>query len=105
VTGVYLAASHFIGAQATTRRINRVIEDIRRDQPGPRDYVLDPDALRYSDAGGGRVAVKWSDVAHVVDAEDRLVVFARNRLPCLIPRRAFASPTQADEFVRRARQY
>ena len=68
----------------------------------PRLLRLEEESVFYVDATGERT-VPWKSVSEIVEDAERLYLFQGPRAVVPIPRNAFASPAEMQEFIRFAR--
>lgn len=69
----------------------------------PITFTADEDGMTTSSAlGDGRHF--WKAIRHVDDLPEHVILWPNNRMGFLVPKRAFASPQDADAFVALAKE-
>ena len=86
-------------------RANRALldEGVMAKEIGTHTITVEPDGI-HEVAEWGEVLRKWHVVTDVEEAPTHVFVYCAGQGPCIVvPRTAFASPSEQDEFVKAVR--
>lgn len=69
-----------------------------RFKPERRSLIVDDNGFETS-IGKRHAKLAWSEVSEVIDDDETIVFQGRNGNAMIIPRRAFGSPSERDDFL------
>jgi hypothetical protein len=106
---VALLVSAFQAESSLRKRVRKTVlrmleEGKNRGMLGPKEVVIDP--VEICAAGADRATTaRWPAVERIVTAEEALYVYISAVEAIIVPRRAFASPSEFDAFAEAARRH
>jgi hypothetical protein len=104
LSAAYVGWLHHRTRTVARRRVAEVVAE-EKGKPSPlRLYSITEQGVGLREDGATRLA-PWDSIADVVQTPSHIFVFGDREFPGVIPKRAFASQTEADQFFRLAHDY
>lgn len=102
--GAYLGFVYYRTRVTARRRVEEVVAGEKGKTVSTRVYAVTEQGISLREDGKSDLA-PWDTIADLVETDDYLFVFGDREFPGVIPKRAFASETEAKQFYKLAREY
>jgi hypothetical protein len=105
IAALYTAQIVLTESRQLKRRVQRLTDEgNQRAALSPRTYRLTEDAVTYDgELTGGWT--KWEAVEDVQETEEHIFIILSMRVAYIIPKRAFTTPVDAQQFAETARRF
>lgn len=99
----------FINFGTWKRRIRASVVKLYGEEPcprfrGQRQFDLQPGGI-YERGDFGEATTRWTSILRVAATDDHVFIYAGAADAIIVPARAFAEPSQFQQFVHEARQF